>query len=88
MTPNAGGYSLHKGFNQTSGASMRRIVDFSDLNRTNMILPTGQSGLHNSPHYSDQASLYHEGKYRVTNFNKDYIINSDDFEHLTLIPGK
>ena len=53
-----------------------------------MILPTGQSGLHNSPHYSDQASLYHEGKYRVTNFNKDYIVNSPDFEYLTLIPGK
>ena len=25
---------------------------------------------------------------RVTNFNKDYIVNSADFEHLTLIPGK
>ena len=88
MTPNAGGYSLHKGFNQTSGASMRRIVDFSDLNRTSMILPTGQSGLHNSPHYSDQASLYHNGKYRGTNFDKDYILNSPDYEQLTLIPEK
>ena len=88
MTPNAGGYSLIKGFKQTSGASMRRIVDFSDLNMTNMILPTGQSGLHNSPHYSDQASLYHNGKYRVTNFDKDYIINSPDYEQLTLIPEK
>ena len=53
-----------------------------------MILPTGQSGLHNSPHYSDQASLYHNGKYRVTNFDKDYILNSPEFEHLTLIPEK
>ena len=88
VTPNAGGYSLHKSFNQTSGASMRRIVDFSDLNKTNMILPTGQSGLHNSPYYSDQASLYHNGKYRVTNFDKDYILNSPEFEHLTLIPEK
>ena len=86
VTPNAGGYSLLKGFNQTSGASMRRIVDFSDLNKTNMILPTGQSGLHNSPHYSDQAPLYHEGKYRVTYFDKDYIVSSPDFKHLRLIP--
>ena len=61
-------------------------VDFSDLNRTNMILPTGQSGLHNSPHCSDQAHLYHEGKYRVTYFDKDHITNSPDFEHLRLIP--
>ena len=65
---------------------MRRIVDFSDLNRTSMILPTGQSGLHNSPHYSDQASLYHDGKYRVTYFDKDYIVNSPEFKHLRLIP--
>ena len=86
VTPNAGGYSLLEGFNQTSGASMRRIVDFSDLNKTNMILPTGQSGLHNSPHYSDQAPLYHEGKYRVTYFDKDYIVSSPDFKHLRLIP--
>jgi len=86
VTPNAGGYSFLKGFNQTSGASMRRIVDFSDLNKTNMILPTGQSGLHNSPHYSDQAPLYHEGKYRVTYFDKDYIVSSPDFKHLRLIP--
>ena len=86
MTPNAGGYSLLKGFNQTSGASMRRIVDFSDMNKTSMILPTGQSGLHNSPHYRDQAPLYHNGKYRETNFKKDYIVNSIEYRHLTLLP--
>ena len=72
VTPNAGGYSLLKGFNQTSGASMRRIVDFSDMNKTSMILPTGQSGLHNSPHYHDQAPLYHKGNYRESHFKKDY----------------
>ncbi len=86
VTPNAGGYSLLKGFNQTSGASMRRIVDFSDLNKTNIILPTGQSGLPNSPHYSDQAPLYHSGKYRETNFDENYIVTSPDYKHLVLQP--
>ena len=86
VTPNAGGYSLLKGFNQTSGASMRRIVDFSDMNKTSMILPTGQSGLHNSPHYRDQAPLYHNGKYRETNFKEDYIINNTEYKHLILLP--
>ena len=64
-TPNAGGFSLKTPYNQTAGASMRRIVDFSNLNKTKFILPTGQSGLPNSPHYRDQAEMYHSGKYRT-----------------------
>ena len=85
-TPNAGGYSLNDPYKQISGASMRRIVDFSDLNKTQMILPTGQSGLYNSPHYNDQAELYHSGKYRTTYFNEDYIRNSNSFKKLIIIP--
>ena len=86
VTPNAGGYSLDNGFYQTSGASMRRIVDFSNLNNTQMIIPTGQSGLHRSPHYSDQAELYHKGLYRTTWFDRDSIINRVDIKHLELYP--
>ncbi len=76
-TPNAGGYSDINPFEQTSGASMRRIVDFSNLNNTQIILPTGQSGLYNSPHYNDQAKLYHKGDYRTTEFYKDSMKNKD-----------
>jgi penicillin amidase len=65
---------------------MRRIVDFSNLNNTQMIIPTGQSGLHRSPHYSDQAELYHKGLYRTTWFDKDSIINRVDIKHLELYP--
>ena len=88
VTPNAGGYSLTESFKQTSGASMRRIVDFSDLNNTQMIIPTGQSGLHNSPYYDNQASLYHSGRYRTTSFDEYYIKNSGRFRHLELNPSK
>ena len=87
-SPNAGGYSLYEPYYQTSGASMRRIVDFSDLNLTKMILPTGQSGLQNSPHYSDQAEKYHSGKYRNTFFDEGYIRESKNFRQLIITPNK
>ena len=87
-TPNAGGYSFNKPFKQTAGASMRRIVDFSTLNRTRMVLPTGQSGLYNSPHYRDQAELYHNGKYRITHFDEGFIRTSDNYRRLILVPKK
>ena len=86
-TPNAGGYSLYKPYHQTSGASMRRIVDFSNMNETLMILPTGQSGLYDSPHYDDQAELYHNGKYRTTYFDEDYIRKSNKFRKLLIKPN-
>ena len=88
LTPNAGGYAFGKDFQQTSGASMRRIVDFSDLNKTKSILPTGQSGLQRSPHYSDQASKYHSGRYRVIKFDERVIKADNTMRKLTLIPSK
>ena len=86
LTPNAGGYSINKSFKQTSGASMRRIVDLSDMNSTKMILPTGQSGNVKSPHYKDQAPLYHKGKYRTTWFDEEYVKSEKMFRRLVLRP--
>jgi penicillin amidase len=48
----------------SAGPSTRRVVDFSDLNESRSILPTGQSGNPFSPHYKDQAELYVQGKFR------------------------
>ena len=87
LTPNAGGYSINKSFSQTSGASMRRIVDFSKMNNTKMIIPTGQSGNPKSPHYRDQAQLYHSGKYRTTWFDEKMIKSDGRFMHLVLTPN-
>ena len=67
---------------------MRRIVNFDNLNETYMVIPTGQSGLYNSKHYSDQAHLFHSGKYRKTWFNESHIRSSEDFDRLILIPLK
>jgi penicillin amidase len=57
-----------------SGPSTRRIVDFSDIENSLSILPTGQSGNPFSPHYKDQADLYNNGKFRKTLLNRDEII--------------
>ena len=87
-SPNAGSYSFSDPYAQTAGASMRRVVDFNNLNETHLILPTGQSGLYNSSHYKDQADLYHNGEYRITWFNENFIRNNKEFRRLTLLPMK
>ena len=85
-SPNAGGYSFNKPYHQSAGASMRRIVDFSNMNETQFVLPTGQSGIPSSPHYRDQAEMYHSGEYRTTWFDEDYIRSSKHFRYLVLTP--
>ena len=58
------------------GPSTRRIVDFSDVENSWSILPTGQSGNPFSAHYKDQAELYNAGKFRKMKMNKEEIIKS------------
>lgn len=58
------------------GPSTRRIVDFSDIENSWSILPTGQSGNPFSKHYSDQAEMYNTGKFRKMKLNKDEIIKT------------
>ena len=56
--------------NVKAGPSTRRIVDFSDVENSLSILPTGQSGNIMSKHYSDQAEMYLQGKFRKMKLNK------------------
>ncbi len=51
-------------FRVKAGPSTRRIVDFSDLDKSRAVLPTGQSGNPFSPFYKDQKDLYVTGGYR------------------------
>lgn len=46
-----------------SGPSTRRIIDFSDVENSLSILPTGQSGRITSEHYHDQAQKYLDGEF-------------------------
>ena len=56
------------------GPSTRRIVDFSDVENSISILPTGQSGNPFSEHYDDQADMYNKGGFRKMKMNKEEII--------------
>jgi penicillin G amidase len=58
------------------GPSSRRVIDFSDIENSWGILPTGQSGNPFSKHYKDQAELYNTGKFRKMKLNKKEIIES------------
>lgn len=87
-TVRAGGFSYLHPYKQTAGASMRRVVDFSDFDKVHFIIPTGQSGHPHSPHYKDQADLYNNGKYKMTHFNEEKIREDKSFKKLTLMPGQ
>jgi len=45
------------------------ILDFSNLNNSISVIPSGERGLSNSKHYSDQLEeLFLQGKYHVQYF--------------------
>jgi penicillin amidase len=48
----------------SSGPAMRILLDFADVDGSESINPTGQSGNRFSRWYSDQSELYANGKYR------------------------
>jgi penicillin amidase len=58
------------------GPSTRRIIDFSDIENSWSILPTGQSGNPFSKHYNDQAEMYNSGKFRKMKLNKNEIVRT------------
>ncbi len=58
------------------GPSTRRVIDFSDIENSTSILPTGQSGNPFSKHYNDQAEMYAAGKFRKMKLNKEEIIKT------------
>jgi penicillin amidase len=68
------------------GPSSRRVIDFSDIENSWGILPTGQSGNPLSAHYSDQAEIYNAGNFRKMMLNKKEIIKTST--KLIFIPAK
>ncbi len=61
-----------------AGPSTRRIVDFSDVENSLGILPTGQSGNVFSPHYDDQAQKYIDGEFVKMKLNQKEIEASEN----------
>ena len=58
------------------GPSTRRVVDFSDIENSWSIIPTGQSGNPFSEHYHDQTEMFNAGKFRKMKLNKEEIIKT------------
>lgn len=56
---------LTNNFTITSAPAVRRIIDFSNLQETRAVLPTGNSGNPFSEFFSDQILLYNKGDYRL-----------------------
>lgn len=52
------------------GPAMRMLIDFADPDHAWSIIPTGQSGNIMSQHYSDQTTMFNNGKYRIINTNR------------------
>jgi len=68
------GYSESGKYTVGSGPSTRRVIDFSDIENSMSILPTGQSGNPFSSHYNDQAKMYLNGEFRPMMLNQEEII--------------
>lgn len=47
-----------------SGPALRTVIDFSNVDATQSVNPTGQSGVASSKYYQDQAQMFVDGKYR------------------------
>ena len=73
-------------YNVNVGPSTRRVIDFSDIENSMSILPTGNSGNPLSKFYRDQAEMYANGKFRKMKLNKEEIKRVSS--KLTLAPTK
>ena len=70
------GFNKEGKYHVKGGPSTRRVVDFSDIENSWSILPTGQSGNPFSKHYDDQAEMYNSGKFRKMKLNKEELRSS------------
>ncbi|WP_373942425.1 penicillin acylase family protein [Polaribacter sejongensis] len=62
----------------TAGPSTRRIIDFSDIENSLAIIPTGQSGNVFSKYYKNQTKKYLQGKFVKMKLNQTEIEQSED----------
>ncbi|MFY7672050.1 penicillin acylase family protein [Tenacibaculum sp. MEBiC06402] len=67
-----------------SGPSTRRVIDFSDIENSIAVLPTGQSGNVFSPYYKNQATKYVNGEFVKMKLNQEEIEKSEN--KLVLLP--
>jgi penicillin amidase len=74
------------GYLQTAGASYRQIIDVSDWDKSVMTNTPGESGNPESPHYSDLAQPWSQGKYHPMPFTRKAVEAATE-HRLTLVPS-
>lgn len=79
-TVNPMSYSLSDLFDVTSGASQRHIYDLSDWGASQVVIPTGTSGIPASKYYGSQIDDFLNGEYIIDLWEKDDIIESAVYE--------
>lgn len=67
-TVNQGAYRIDQPFKLRNHASMRMVVDLGDLESSQAVLPTGQSGVAFGRHWGDQTKLWAAGQLRPMPF--------------------
>ncbi len=85
-TVNPQPYRLSKPWEGYHGASLRYIIDFSDMKNSLRVIPAGISGNFMSPHYDDQVELWRTGKYRPFVLDRKSV-EKDARYTLKMIPG-
>ncbi len=82
-----GGYNKNKPYDVDITASIRYIVDFSNLNRSLIVLSTGECASLTSPYREDMTDMFLKGEYG------DWLVDEKDIREvgvgtLKFIPGK
>ena len=85
-TVNPQPYRLSNPWEGSHGASLRYIIDFSNMKNSLRVIPTGISGNFMSPHYDDQTELWRTGKYRPFVLDRKSV-EQDARYTLIMIPG-
>lgn len=72
-TVNNGEYHFTRPYEMALGPSMRKIIDFADVNGALSVIPSGQSGQPLHDHYSDQTPLWKNGEYHTLPLDPDAV---------------
>jgi penicillin amidase len=86
-TVNNGEYHFAKPYQMMLGPSMRKIIDFADVNRALSVIPSGESGQPLHDHYSDQTPLWKNGEYHEVPLDEQAVASISK-NILYLIPKK
>jgi penicillin amidase len=86
-TVNRGTYSFTQPYNVRGLASLRMVVDLSDLNKSLIVITTGQSGIIGNSHYRDLTDKWASGQYATMLFD-DALIRKQAEGTLIIVPAK